>query len=517
MGISLRLLSCLALVFALAGGVLLAQAEVKKKSDPKADKRPAAAKAAAAKGATHKMEKGPFKVEVSLKGIFEAEDMNEIALRPEAWTPDVRGIMSVLKAVEHGAHVKKGDTLVELDLEKIDQMIRDQKTDSHLMELAIKQAEEELPVLDKVTPIDLALSEQAKKRADEDLQKFLAVDRPFAERQAHFYVKSANDWLDYAREELKQLEKMYRANDIREETEEIILRRQRNQVESALFFVHWAEIERDQVLKNTLPRQEQNLKDNTVRQDLGLFRAKATLPLALKQKHLALEKMKYERDKAVDKLQKLEADRATMTVKAPVEGIVYYGKCSRGQWNSAGAMATKLVKGGMLMPEEVFITIVRARPLFVRATVEEKELHLVRPGSKAKAIPTADPDLKLPARIEQVTPVPVSHGSFEAKVHVDLGDQAQAVMPGMACTVKLTPYAKPDALTAPASAVFAEELDEDEHFVYFSGTDGQHEKRSVKVGKSAGGKTEILDGLKEGDEILLEKPKSDHKSKGPAK
>src|SRR5262245_28934316 len=39
-------------------------------------------------GGTYKVEKGPFKVEVACKGVIEAEQMTEIAVSPETWTPD---------------------------------------------------------------------------------------------------------------------------------------------------------------------------------------------------------------------------------------------------------------------------------------------------------------------------------------------------------------------------------------------------------------------------------------------
>ena len=103
--------------------------------------------------------------------------------------------------------------------------------------------------------------------------------------------------------------------------------------------------------------------------------------------------------------------------------------------------------------------------------------------------------------------IPVTPGHFEAKVFVEPGAGTDALMPGMACTVKLVPYLKKEALLAPAASVFTDELDEDSHHVWLSGKDGKPEKRVVRVGKKTGDKVEILDGLKEGDDILQEKPK----------
>src|SRR5205807_209113 len=102
----------------------------------------------------------------------------------------------------------------------------------------------------------------------------------------------------------------------------------------------------------------------------------------------------------------------------------------------------KLQRGGMLQPEEVFLTIVKPRPMFVRATVEEKELQDLRAGQAGKVVPASNPDRKLAAKVTQVSAVPLAAGNFEARVTLDAGPEEAALMPGMACTVKVTPYQK---------------------------------------------------------------------------
>jgi HlyD family secretion protein len=509
-------LGCAAVLSALVGSNLLADVEAPLKSakptadNDKNDEKPASVgKEAGTKAATAKVEKGPFKVAVTVKGILEAGDMTEVVLSPEAFTPDVRGLLTVVKAVEQGARVRQGDPLITLDFDRIDQMIKDVESDRRLSELSIKLAEEELPVLERLLPIELAAAERSKRIADEDLKYFHEVDRPLTEKAVNHSVKMSAQWLEYAKEELHQLEKMYRSKDLTEETEEIILKRQRHQVENAAFYLETSRIRRDEVLKIELPRKEVTLNENATRQGLLHEKARTTLPLQVSQKRLTLAKAKYERAKAEDRLGKLKKDRAMMAVKSPADGIVYYGKCLRGQWTTAGTIASKLQKGGVIMPDEVVLTIVKPRPLFVRATVEEKDVHLLRPEAKGKAVMVPYPDTKLPIRVESVSAIPVTPGNFEARIALELGDDDQVLMPGMACTVKVVPYLKKDALTVPATAVFTDDLDEDEHYVYLAGKGSRAEKRSVKVGKTSGGKTEILGGVNEGDEILLEKPKAD--------
>ena len=58
----------------------------------------------------------------------------------------------------------------------------------------------------------------------------------------------------------------------------------------------------------------------------------------------------------------------------------------------------------------------------------------------------------------------------------------------------------------PTSAVFSEELDETQKYVYVARDEGDPEKRTVTTGHASGDKTEITSGLAAGDKVLLKKP-----------
>ena len=105
--------------------------------------------------------------------------------------------------------------------------------------------------------------------------------------------------------------------------------------------------------------------------------------------------------------------------------------------------------------------------------------------------------------------VPREAGKFEAVIAVDIGEDKAAIKPGMACTVKFVPYRKEEALTVPSTAVFDDEsADIITKYVYLAkpDKDGKFPKQWIKTGKTSGGKTEILEGLSQGDEILVSKP-----------
>lgn len=457
--------------------------------------------AAAAKPATVKAARQPVKVEVSLTGVLEAKNMTEISVRPKVWSE-----LKVRKAVAHGTEVGKGDVLVEFETEKIDNALADRRSDQRLARLALEQAERDLEALQATTPMDLKLAERSKRIMDEDFARYQEIDKPLSEKSAKYSLDTARNSLEYEQEELKQLEKMYEADDLTEETEEIVLKRQRDAVRRAEFMVELAEARYEETLKLSIPRQEESLKDTVERTALATEKAKATLPQSLEQARIALEKQKVVRARSDKDLARLEADRELMEIASPTDGVVYYGRSVRGQWSGASAAADDLRPGGDITSGEVFMTIVEPRPIFVRATVDEKNLHWIKPGLEAVVQPAGYPDLKLDATVSEVDSVPSSSGKFEAKLKLKLVGDADDIMPGMTCTAKLLPYVRREALVVPASAVFADEIDSDKQFVYMAVETGKPKKQAVVVGQKSGDKVEILEGLEDGDEILAQKP-----------
>lgn len=465
-------------------------------------KKPEAAKVT--KPPTHKVEKAPFRIELALKGVFETSALTEVSVHFEGWNPPMAPLV-VVSAVEPGTKVKKGEVLIKLDTERIDKYIRDLEADQRLAELALKQMEVELAALEKTTPLDMAAADRTKKLTDEDWKRFNEVDKPFAEESVKMQNKMQHQMLEYAQEELKQLEKMYRTKDLTEETEEIILKRQRNEIEFYNFIVKQADVRKDQFFAFDLPRRIERLKEEVERIRLNWDKSKITLPMQLEKTKLAFEKAKYERARATERLANIKADRELFVVRAPADGIVYYGRCSQGQFSTAGSLLSRLQKGGIIQADEIVMTIVQPRPLFVRASADEKECQQISSGMNCKIVPTAAPDTKLDGKIERVSATPTSPGSFDVRASVDVGDAK--VYPGMACTVKLTPYLREEAMAVPGSCVFSDELDEDKMYVYlYQAGPGKFEKKTVTVGKKSGGKTEIVSGLKAGDEIALTKP-----------
>jgi multidrug resistance efflux pump len=462
-----------------------------------------AAKPAAPEAAgPYKVKREPFKIEVTLKGMLEGEKTAEVAVRPELWAT-----FEVVKAVEHGQAVRRGDVLVQFDVEKIDDELADLKTKRAIADLAFKQAEENLKGLVASTPMDLEASDRTQKYAHEDLAKYLKIDRPLLEKSANYMLKIAEDYLDNAQDELKQLEKMYKANDLTEETEKIVLKRQRRAVERAQFLVETSRANRDETLKIDLPRRQIAMEQGLKKLDIAAAKAKVSLPAALAQAQIEFEKLKSDRGREERRLKKLLADRELMTLKAPIDGVVYYGRFVRGRWSGAEMVSESLRPGGMVMKGAVVMTVVQTRPLVLRSSLGEVDVQKIRPGMKGTARCPALPDLKLPASISRVDTVPSAAESFEVHARVQADAKTEAVVPGMSCSVEVVAYSKDMAVVIPARAVMSDEKDEARKYVFLL-QEGKPRERDVAVGKRSDDRVEIIAGLSEGDEILLERPKA---------
>lgn len=477
------------------------KAEPEKKTEPA---KPAEAKTEekpeTSKLKTHTVDADMLRIELELDGVFTAQTMTPLELRPESWSS-----FKVVKAVEHGEHVEKGDVLVEFETDKIDEAIADRETAQELAELSLKQAELGLELLEKTTPIDLKMAERQKEMMAEDLKRFLEIDLELSKKSAKNSLESSEHTLEYQLEELKQLEKMYKADDLTEETEEIILKRQRHAVERARFYLELAKNRYDETMNVYLPRDKESMQVSNELYQMQMDRTKAVLPINLKQERIALEKLKVEQKRDKEKFEELKKDRDLMTLTAPASGIVYYGKCVRGKWSGATTVAEKLEPEASVSPGTL-MTIVSPRPLQIRAEVSESDLHWVHEGMNGTVKPKALPDARARATIVERDQIPGVDGKFAATFRVGLNEEMDPIMPGMDCKVELVPYLKKRTLVIPAKAMKTDEVDDTRHYVQLINDAGKPVKQAVTIGKKKDDLVEILDGLAKGDKILAEYP-----------
>lgn len=454
------------------------------------------AKAAKSDPPTHTVKRGAIRSRVPLDAVLESTEMSPVRIPAKAVTE-----VTVLEAVPHGARVRKGDSLVKIDLEKLREQIEDLELDRPAGVLALELAEAEVANLAQTTPFKLEAAKRAQRNATEDLAYFESVGRASREKGVAFNLKSADQRLEGAREEFNQLKKMYDADDLTEETEEIILKRQKFAVESSEYFVETTKQSAELSLKTTLPREHEALRTAKRDQDVAAAYAEETLGRTLAKKRLDLEKTRRDQKKAEKRLADLKKDLEEMTVTAPMDGLVYYGACEDGKWTTAAALAKRLIPGGKLAAREIFMTVVNPDKLVLRAIAPEAEVGKLKAGLEGQAAPVAAPDRKLPVKLDELGFVPLPGGGFEVRLSL-VKPAGVRLVPGMNCKVSLEGGRQANVLLAPKDAVFGEG---GEKYVYVAAK-GAAQKRPVKTGLSDDQNVEIEAGLEAGDKILTRKP-----------
>jgi RND family efflux transporter MFP subunit len=495
--------------------------EDKESADTKADAKPEekatekadAKKETKKKRKTLKVEAKRMKIDLPLDGTFVAREMKEVPLRPEAWSD-----FEIVEVVALGAKVHPGEVLIKFDDRKFNEAIADLELEQRLNEIAIVKAEEELPRLEKTLTMDLAQAERGSKEAQEDFGRYTEIERPMTVKSAEFMAKYYQFMLDYEQDELDQLKKMYEADDLTEETEEIVLKRQKNSVEFAEFSLESAKLNRDETLNVRLPRYDVEIKESLERTALALARAKMAFQQDLNTARYQLEQRKQARAKSLDRHAKLTQDRGLMEIKAPVDGVVYYGPCVNGKWGETASLINKYRPKNSVMPGSVLMTIVELRPLYVTATFDESKRPDVAVGQKAKISPPAEGSERVGGKVQEISPIPVSSGKFEITLELEQEAVPAWVVAGMSCKLKINTYDEAEALVVPKTAVHTDKEDEDQQYAWVvdpEDDEAKPERRNVKIGRRSGDDVEIVKGLKPGDVISLddEDAKKDEKEK----
>jgi len=447
------------------------------------------------KSGTHKVKAAPFKIELSLKGAFTPTETAPIKVKPEVWSD----LTLARDAATHGSSVAANDILISLKKEKMEKHLVDTELSLEEAKLgfAVAKAEHEFAV--NSAALDAKVTQRTLVRLEEDMKRYMEKTRELSRKSANYSRTSAENSLSYVQEELNQLKKMYEADDITEETEEIIVKRAQHSVDRAIHYLNRTRNSTETTLEFTLPREEEDVTLNLDR--VKLSTKKATLTHEEKLARLAVGILKEERSlKSAEKnMAKLKRDAKLLSVRSPIEGILYHGAFVEGTWMGRKGVQTKLREGGKLLSGEVVMTVVSLKGLAAHASLSEIDYRKVAPKMKGWATPTAEPGHRVAIEVRSVSRLPSAPGQYRVQFTVNPGDKGY-LHPGMSCVIRLPVLNKPRAITVPSKALRTN--GKGELIVRLKTKKGETE-RVVKTGNSHGGKTEILKGLSEGDEILL--------------
>lgn len=449
---------------------------------------------AALAGAEITVEAKPFTIEQTFSATALPTEPQLIRLDAKEWVA-----FDLAHITAHGTKVKAGDVLFRFENDDFAKKLHDAREAMKARGLAIDQAELDFKSLQETTPIKLEALRRAALHAKEELDYFTETRRAADEEGAAQRLLRSEQVLANQREELSQLTKMYEADDLTEETEEIILERQRAAVAAAEFALRMEILNNERTLKVLIPREAEKLVDAERAAAHDLAKAEEELPRALeiKRGELAAAKTAAAREKTA--LANLEADQALLEIKAPADGWFYHGVIEDGRW-TVGEIAKLLVVGGRLPVKRPVATFIPASSsLGLVAFLDEQAARSLSAGLSGTAMLAGREDLEIPVTLTSLATVPGPDNKYRADLEATWPKGFSAA-PGTTVEVRTVSYRQENAVSLPTKAL---SFGAGGWTVEIKLADGKTEHRKVKRGRVSGEATEILSGVEPGQVVLV--------------
>lgn len=187
-------------------------------------------------------------------------------------------------------------------------------------------------------------------------------------------------------------------------------------------------------------------------------------------------------DAQIDEILRTGTVRRTLTLYAPVTGIV---------------LEKHVVQGQAVEPGQMLYAMANLADVWVEAALREQDAGAVRVGSEASVTLAAFPGHPFAGRVTYIYPT-LDSASRTLRARIEVPNPDGRLKPGMYATVELTTPTRA-ALSVPASAVVNTG---ERTLVFVDVGHGDLAPREVMVGRVAGGYAEVLSGLEPGQRVV---------------
>jgi HlyD family secretion protein len=165
----------------------------------------------------------------------------------------------------------------------------------------------------------------------------------------------------------------------------------------------------------------------------------------------------------------------------------------------AGIVAQRMVSVGSVVSSGTPIVRLVSQTIEVRLNADDSQVTQLEPGQQADIRLTAYPDTVFPARVESISP---TSDTTSRTFTVTLAPEAvdSRLKPGMLAQADVAAVSRPGVLMVPDQAVLARGSESSVFVV----VDGKAQRKIVGLGIRGNGMVEVLNGLKEGDSVVIE-------------
>ena len=381
---------------------------------------------------------------LDLEGSLVPADASEVSL----WLERYRGELLVLEVVAHGSFVNEGDALIRFDTTPIDEQIRQAGFDLDQARQKLGNTELENRIQEEAAQADLARAEKAAEWAARKLNAYLEKEKAFKLEEIRLRKQSWQHSLEDQRDELEQLELMYREDELVDATEEIVLKRSRRRLASSTANTKLREQQTEHSLAHTEAIKQEGLEQEAALKAAALDRQRRSAVIKRATRDAGLERARFDLDKKRANLEGLVRDREKLEVRAPRRGLTLHGDAE-----AAPGSAT-IERGRRVSLHKTFMVVADPDRLKVVTEVPEASLFEAKTGTAAEVTLVAASDLKMIGAL-QVAFLPtkrVGNGGNVYRAEIEVTRRDARLRPGMRCNIAIVLHEAGEVVLGPRKA-----------------------------------------------------------------
>jgi RND family efflux transporter MFP subunit len=389
-------------------------------------------------------------------------------------------------AVQVGDRVKAGQAIATLEQDELRATLEKTRAEVAAAEARAAQVRADLVVVRATAETSVAREVARLSAARARLKLVLDGARPEEIAQAEAAVRQADANVRLVEANAERSRRLFDQELIaRQEAE--TMRRERDVVTAQLSTAR----EQLALARNRYRPEEVQIARDEVRQaEAGLAQAGAEVGrIAVKESELLVAQRQVDQARAAVKA--AEANVGYATITAPIAGIVASVSTQQGETVTSGSAAAQA---------PTFVTIIDLTRLEAHAYVDETDIGKVHVGQSASFTVDAFPEREFAGTITAIYPkalIQLNVVTYDVVIAIDNRDGL--LRPDMTTNVTVTVARRERALAVPNGAVRREGA---ERFVLVADGD-RLVRRSIKAGWRDKSHIEVLNGVKEGEQVVV--------------
>ena len=439
--------------------------------------------------------RGPLTISVLESGTIKPKE--RIIIKNE-----LEGRTSIISLISEGAQVKKGDLLVSLDASTLEDTLIDQEISLQNAEAAYIDANESLAVAENQAQSDIDVAKLTLQFAEQDLQQYKDGQYPKDLKTANNEITLREEELTRAQETLEWSQKLFEEKYLSNtdlQADKLAVTRSNNNLELAKEELRLLE-------EYTRQRNIDQFESDFQQAKMALDRTERKARADVVQAKAALKAKQLDHARQITKLEKIKDQLNKAKILSPADGTAIYATSA--QSGHGRDNREPLDEGAEVFERQELIYLPTATSTMAEVDIHESTLEKVRLGLPAIVTVDALPGKTFFGSVGRIAPLPDPQSMWmnpDLKVYnseVYLEGDTPDLRTGMSCKVEIIVQQYQDAVYIPIQAVIRIAGQPAVYVV----KDGTIEEREVKIGLDNNRMIRIIDGIQEGEVVLLTPP-----------